>query len=174
MAAMDSVKARIDELECIVKLQMAKIDELSAQNERLKVGLGLDAHGTLQAIYRDESAPRSDRIKAANGAIGYEQPKLGNILPSLGSVNRAERWRVFERWSQRRQYIIEHRDIPPPNWDAHLQPDVYTPPEGDAMPPVDVIDTGSGFKVLTNLLPKSGQQRRVGNDNGGNDGDDHS
>ena len=75
-------------------------------------------------------------------------------------------------WSQRRQYIIEHRDIPPPNWDAHLQPDVYTPPEGDAMPPVDVIDTGSGFKVLTNLLPKSGQQRRIGNDNGGNGSDD--
>jgi len=88
----------------------------------------------------------------------------------LGSVNRAERWRVFEMWSQRRQYIIEHRDIPPPNWDAHLQPDVYTPPEGDAMPPVDVIDTGSGFKVLTNLLPKPGP-RRVGNgdgDDGGN------
>jgi hypothetical protein len=96
MAAMDSVKARIDELECIVKLQMAKIDELSAENERLKVGFGLDAHSTLQAIYRDESAPRSDRIKAANGAIGYEQPKMGSILPSLGSVNRAERWRVFE------------------------------------------------------------------------------
>ena len=170
MAAMDSVKARIDELECIVKLQMAKIAELSAENERLKVGFGLDAHSTLQAIYRDESAPRSDRIKAANGAIGYEQPKVGSILPSLGNVNRTERWRVFEMWSQRRQYIIEHRDIPPPNWDAHLQPDVYSPPEGDAMPPVDVIDTGSGFKVLTNLLPKSGP-RRLGNGNGG-DGDD--
>jgi hypothetical protein len=33
------------------------------------------------------------------------------------------------------------------------------------MPPVDVIDTGSGLKVLTNLLPKFGQ-RRLGNGNG--------
>ena len=166
------VKAKFAEYEYTIKLLTTKLSELAAVNESMKAGL--DAHSTLQSIYRDESAPRSDRIKAANGAIGYEQPKMGSILPSLGSVNRAERWRVFEMWSQRRQYIIEHRDIPPPNWDAHLQPDVYTPPEGDAMPPVDVIDTGSGFKVLTNLLPKSGQQRRVGNDNGGNDGDDHS
>src|SRR5215471_12388733 len=156
MAAMDSIEAKLNEYDTLLKLQMAKIAELAVENERLKAGL--DAHSTLQAIYRDESAPRSDRIKAANGAISYEQPKLGSILPSIGNINRAERWRVFERWSQRRQYIIEHRDIPPPNWDAHLQPDVYSPPEGDAMPPVDVIDTGSGFKVLTNLLPKSGQQ----------------
>jgi len=164
---MDSIEAKLNEYETLLKLQMAKIAELSAENERLKAGL--DAHSTLQSIYRDESAPRSDRIKAANGAIGYEQPKMGSILPSLGSVNRAERWRVFEMWSQRRQYIIEHRDIPPPNWDAHLQPDVYTPPEGDAMPPVDVIDTGSGFKVLTNLLPKPGP-RRIGNGNGDDGG----
>ena len=170
MAAMDSIASKFAEYEYTIKLLTAKLEELAAANESLKAGL--DAHSTLQAIYRDESAPRSDRIKAANGAIGYEQPKMGSILPSLGSVNRAERWRVFEMWSQRRQYIIEHRDIPPPNWDAHLQPDVYTPPEGDAMPPVDVIDTGSGFKVLTNLLPKSGQQRRIGNDNSGNRSDD--
>src|SRR5262249_415852 len=117
---------------------------------------------------RDESAPRSDRIKAANGAISYEQPKLGSILPSLGNINRAERWRVFERWSQRRQYIIEHRDIPPPHWDAHLQPDFYSPPAADAMRPVDVSATGYGSKVLTNLLPKSGP-RRLGNGNGNGD-----
>ena len=30
----------------------------------------------LRNIYRDESAPRSDRIKAANGAIAYEQAKI--------------------------------------------------------------------------------------------------
>ena len=52
-----------------------------------------------------------------------------------------------------------------------MQPDVYTPPEGDAMPPVDVIDTGAGFKVLTNLLPKPGP-RRLGNGNGNGDDSD--
>jgi hypothetical protein len=108
------------------------------------------------------NSSEANKVKAATAAISFEQPKIGSILPSLGNTNRTERWRVFEMWSQRRQYIIEHRDIPPPNWDAHLQPDVYTPPEGDAMPPVDVIDTASGFKVLSNLLLKSGP-RRLGN-----------
>jgi hypothetical protein len=167
MLSVMDVKSKFAEYEYTIKLLTEKLEELAETNERLQAGL--DAHSTLQSIYRDESAPRSDRIKAANGAIAYEQPKLGSILPSVGSINRAERWRMFEMWSQRRQYIIEHRDVPPPNWDAHLQADVYTPPEGDAMPPVDVIDTPSGFKVLTNLLPKSGQ-RRDGNGNG-SDGD---
>ena len=85
MAAMDSIEAKLNEYETLLKLQMAKIDELSAENEALKAGL--DAHGTLQTIYRDQSAPRSDRIKAANGAIGYEQPKMGSILPSLGNTS---------------------------------------------------------------------------------------
>ena len=80
MAAMDSVKAQIDELELIIKLQVQKLEELSAENERLKAGL--TAHSTLQSVYRDESAPRSDRIKAATAAIGYEQPKLGSIRQS--------------------------------------------------------------------------------------------
>src|SRR5262249_16086422 len=154
----------IQKLTTALEQFAAENARLAAENERLKAGL--TAHSTLQAIYRDESAPRSDRIRAADGAIGYEQPKIRSVLPALGNINRAELWRVFEMWSQRRQYIIEHRDIPPPNWDAHLQSDVSTPPEGDAMPPVDVIDTGSGFKVLTNLLPKSDQHRRIGNGNG--------
>jgi hypothetical protein len=39
------------------------------------------------------------------------------------------------------------------------------------MPPVDVIDTASGFKVLSNLLPKPGSRRKLGNgnDSGSND-----
>jgi hypothetical protein len=71
-------------------------------------------------------------------------------------------------WSQRRQYIIEHHDIPSAGWDAHLQPETYQEPEGTEMPPVDVIDTPQGFKVLSNLLPKPGSQRKLGN--GGDSG----
>ena len=167
MVVTDAERAEYDD---VVRQLMQKLEQLAAENAALKAN-NASAHQTLRAIYGDSSQPATVRVKAANGAIAYEQPKMGSILPSLGSINRAERWRVFEMWSQRRRYIIEHRAVPPHNWDAHLRPDVYTPPEGDAMPPVDVIDTGSGFKVLTNLLPKSGQPRRIGNDNSGNGSD---
>jgi hypothetical protein len=74
--------------------------------------------------------------------------------------------------SQWGKIVMKTKDVPPPGWDAHLQVDNYVePPESEGMPPVDVIDTASGFKVLTNLLPQSGQRRIVGNGNGG-DGDD--
>src|SRR5262249_33007637 len=150
MAAMDSIASKFAEYEYTIKLLTAKLEEMAAENERLRAGSS--AHSTLQSIYRNPASPEGNRIKAATAAINFEQPKIGRLLPSLGNVSRRERWRVFEMWSQRRQYIIEHRDIPPQGWDDALQPDTFVEPEGDAMPPVDVIDTGSGFKVLTNLL----------------------
>jgi hypothetical protein len=69
--------------------------------------------------------------------------------------------------------MMKIKDVPPPGWDAHLQRDTYVePPESEGMPPVDVIeDPVSGYKVLSNLLPKSGQFRRLGNGNG-DDSDD--
>ena len=43
------------------------------------------------------------------------------------------------------------------------------PPESEGMPPVEVIDTPQGFKILSNLLPKPGSQRKLGNgDDSGN------
>ena len=127
------------------------------------------AHTALRSVYNDPQASETNKVRAAAAAIGYEQPKLGSILPSIGSINRTERWRVFEMWSQRRQYIIEHHDIPPAGWDDHLQRDNYVePPESEGMPPVDVIDTPQGFKVLSNLLPKPGSQRKLGNGDSGN------
>jgi hypothetical protein len=160
MTVADSIKAQLDEAEHVIREQMTRIEELTAENERLRTGAG--AHQVLQSIYRNPDAPEGNRIKAANAAISYEQPKIGSVLPSLGNVSRAERWRVYERWSQRRQYIIEHRAIPPAGWDDHLQPETYQEPEGTEMPPVDVLDTPQGFKVLSNLLPKPGQRRILG------------
>jgi len=139
---------------------MQEIDRLRAENERLRDGA--DAHSTLQSIYRNPASPEGNRIKAAAASLPVEKPKLMSIGPPI-ELNRRERWRVFEMWSQRRQYIVEHRAIPPPGWDAHLKRDIFQEPPGDALPPVDVIeDPTSGFKVLSNLLPQSGQ-RRLGN-----------
>jgi hypothetical protein len=168
MTAMDSVAAKLREYETLLKLQMQKIEELAAENERLRTGAG--AHQVLQSIYRNPDSHEGNRIKAATAAISFEQPKIGSVLPSLGNINRRERWRVYEQWSLRREIVLKTRDLPPPGWDAHLQADTYVePPESEGMPPVDVIDTASGFKVLTNLLPKSGNRRAVGNGGNGSD-----
>lgn len=74
MAAMDSVKAKFDEYEYTIRLLTAKLEELAAENERLKSSLG--AHGVLKLIYSDQNAPRSDRIKAASASLPHEVPKL--------------------------------------------------------------------------------------------------
>ena len=158
------------EYEDVLRRLTAKCEELVAENARLRSESG--AHTALRSVYTDPQASETNKVRAAAAAIGYEQPKIGSVLPSMGSINRTERWRAFEMWSQRRQYIIEHHAIPPAGWDDHLQRDNYVePPESEGMPPVDVIDTPQGFKVLSNLLPKPGSQRKLGNggDSGNND-----
>jgi len=107
---------------------------------------------------------------AAAAAIGYEQPKILSVPPAI-NLDRRERWRIYEQWSLRREIVMKTRDTPPPGWADHLSAANYVePPESEGMPPVDVIDTPQGFKILSNLLPKPGSQRKLGNGNG----DDHS
>ena len=161
MTVADSIKAQLDEAEFVIREQMARIEDLTAEVERLKAGL--DAHGTLQQIYRNPDTAESNRIKAANAAIGFEKGKVLSMSSPI-NLDRRERWRVYEMWAQRREYIFEHRAIPPRGWDAHLARDTFVEPEGTEMPPVDVIlDATSGFKLLSNLLPKPGSQRKLGN-----------
>jgi hypothetical protein len=135
---------------------MARIAELEAEVERLKAGS--DAHSTLQSIYPNPASPEGNRIKAAIGALPVEKPKIGSILPTLGYVSSRERWRLYELRQQRWDYITTHHDLPPKGWDAHLQPDTYTPPEGfeTERPPIDLEpdpNSPHGYRVLTNLLP---------------------
>jgi hypothetical protein len=149
--------------EYIIELQIAEIDKLRAEVQRLVDWImgDADAHTTLQSIYLDPNASQGNRIKAASAALPVEKPKLGSILPP-GQVNRRERWRIYELWSQRREIIIQTKSIPRPGWDAHLQPDTYKEPEGKELPPVHVeLDPVSGFRTLTNLLPSP--DRRNGN-----------
>jgi len=165
----ETVTEKLARYETVLDLQMKELDRLRAENERLRDGA--DAHSTLQSIYRNPASPEGNRIKAAAASLPVEKPKLMSIGPPI-ELNRRERWRVFEMWSQRRQYIVEHRAIPPPGWDAHLERDTFQEPPGDALPPVDVIeDPTSGFKVLSNLLPQPGQ-RRFGNVNGDDSSND--
>ena len=171
MPVADSIKAQLDEAKYVMRRQMARIAELEAEVERLKAGLS--AHGVLKQLYLNEAEPSGNRIKAASAAIGYEQPKL-SVTAYVGQRDRREAWRIYEQWSLRREIMMKIKNPPPKGWDAHLQRDTYVePPESEGMPPVDVVeDPTSGFKVLSNLLPKAGEQRRLGNGNGSDE--DHS
>jgi hypothetical protein len=160
------LKAYAERLEVLCRAQADEITRLRAELARATEGAG--ALAILQSLYRDDRLPEALRAKCAIGCLPHEVPRIGTVLPSLGNTNRRERWRVYEQWSLRREIILKTRDLPPPGWDAHLQADNYVePPESEGMPPVDVVDTSQGFKVLSNLLPKPGSQRKLGN--GGDD-----
>jgi hypothetical protein len=108
----------------------------------------------LQAVYNDPTASQGNRVKAASAAIGFEKPKL-SITAYVGRQDRRTAWQVYEQWSRRRRIIMETRTRPPRGYaDDLLSPD-YQPPPGDAWPPVAVErDPVSGFRILSNLLPK--------------------
>jgi hypothetical protein len=161
------VQSKLAEYEGIVRMLTAKVEELVAENDRLRAEGG--AHTALRSVYNDPQASETNKVKAAAAAIGYEQPKILSVPPAI-NLDRRERWRIYEQWSLRREIVMKTRDTPPPGWADHLQRDNYVePPESEGMPPVDVIDTPQGFKILSNLLPKPGSQRKLGNGNGGDD-----
>jgi hypothetical protein len=81
MATPKSIKAQLAEYEYLIKLQMAKIQELAEENEKLRSGLG--AHGVLKLMYSDETVSQTNRIKAAGLALAHETPKLQPVPPSL-------------------------------------------------------------------------------------------
>jgi len=81
---MDSIEAKVREYETLLKLQMAKIEELVAENERLTSALG--AHTVLKSIYSDPNQPTGHRIKAAGLALGHESAPLKPTEPPLDLV----------------------------------------------------------------------------------------
>ena len=111
MSAMDSVKTKIDELEYIVKLQMQKIDELSAENQRLIAQA--DAHTTLKSIYTNPASPEGNRIKAAAAALPVEKPKLLSVVSS-SEPSRTERWRAYARYQRKREILMDTGRLPAP------------------------------------------------------------
>ena len=156
----ETEQQNVDPVE-IIRMQMAEIDRLRAENKRLVSEA--DAHTTLRSIYTNPESPEGNRIKAASAALPIERPRLSAVT-YYKQPDRKEAWRSFERWSLRRQIILETRELPKPGWDAHLVGDTYEPPEGDSLPPVDVESGSSGFSVRTNLLP--GMSPRTDNGNG--------
>jgi hypothetical protein len=112
MMAMDSIKARLDEYERIIKAQMIKIEELTAENERLRSAAG--AHDVLKEIYADANQSTGHRIKAAQAALNVEKPRLEPVPPPMDLV--AEEYEplavLVERQRRRADAMLaEARDI---------------------------------------------------------------
>ena len=81
MTAMDSIKAKFDEYEYLLRAATEKIEELAAENERLRAAGG--AHAVLKDIYLNRNQPESLRAKAATAALPHETPKLTPVSPPL-------------------------------------------------------------------------------------------
>jgi hypothetical protein len=79
----------LDRCEVTIKSQMAEIDRLRAENQRLVDWImgDADAHTTLQSVYLDPQAPRGDKIKAAAASLPFEKPKLGSTEPPVIRLN---------------------------------------------------------------------------------------
>jgi hypothetical protein len=73
--------------EHVIKLQMAEIAKLRAENKQLLDWITgeSDALTTLQSIYQSPASSEHTRIKAATGALPFERPKLSVAVSVRGS-----------------------------------------------------------------------------------------
>ena len=87
MNVIDSVKAKLDKYEYIIREQMAEIDKLRTENKRLVDWImgDADALTCLQSVYNNPASSEGNRIKAATGALPFERPKLSVAVSVRGS-----------------------------------------------------------------------------------------
>ena len=73
--------------EHVIKLQMAEIAKLRAENKRLLDWIlgTTDALTCLQGIYQNPESSEYSKIKAATGALPFERPKLSVAVSVRGS-----------------------------------------------------------------------------------------
>ena len=73
--------------EHVIKLQMAEIAKLRAENKRLLDWIlgTTDALTCLQGIYQNAESSEYSKIKAATGALPFERPKLSVAVSVRGS-----------------------------------------------------------------------------------------
>jgi predicted HNH restriction endonuclease len=74
----ESAEQKLNRFECVIRLQMAEIDKLRAENQALVDWIqgDSDALTVLQTIYNSSTTSETNRVKAAAAAIGYERPKM--------------------------------------------------------------------------------------------------
>src|SRR6516164_1126023 len=93
MNVIDSVKAKLDKYEYIIREQMTEIDELRAENKRLVDWImgDADALTCLQAVYNNPASSEGNRIKAAAASLPFERPKLSVSVSVRGPAVLGER-----------------------------------------------------------------------------------
>ena len=76
---------RLAEYEGMVRLLTAKLEELAAENTRLRSSEN-NAHSVLREVYNDPTASPAVRVKAAGLALPHETPRLTPVAPPLDLV----------------------------------------------------------------------------------------
>lgn len=90
---MDSVKAKLDKYEYIIRAQMTEIDKLRTEVKRLVdwINDDSDALTCLQAVYSNPASSEGNRIKAAAAALPFERPKVSVSVSVRGPAVLGER-----------------------------------------------------------------------------------
>jgi hypothetical protein len=88
MDAQTSPQQYIERLEYACREQIAEIDRLRSENQRLVDWImgDADAHTTLQSVYLDPQAPQGNRVKAAAAALPFEKGKVPSASPPIQFV----------------------------------------------------------------------------------------
>jgi hypothetical protein len=76
---------RLAEYEGMVRLLTAKLEELAAENTRLRSSEN-NAHSVLREVYNDPTASPAVRVKAAGLALPHETPRLTPVEAPLELV----------------------------------------------------------------------------------------
>ena len=89
----ESTEQKLNRFECVIRLQMAEIDKLRAENKRLVDWImgDADALTTLQAVYQNPQASEGNRIKAAAASLAFERPKISVQVSVRGPAVLGER-----------------------------------------------------------------------------------
>jgi hypothetical protein len=96
-------KQTIARAEYIVREQIAEIDRLRAENNRLVAWINGDADAltALQAIYNDTNTSEGNRIRAAASALPFERPKI--VIQGYANVTS-----LAQRLDSAHPKLIEH------------------------------------------------------------------
>ena len=76
---------RLAEYEDMVRLLTAKLEELAAENARLRSSEN-NAHSVLREVYNDPTASPAVRVKAAGLALPHETPRLTPVPPAIDAT----------------------------------------------------------------------------------------
>ena len=156
---------KIQLLRAKLEETLSENDRLRAENESMKAGLG--AHEYLQSVWRNQTSPEANKIKAAQAALPVEKGKMPTAYSSL-DVDRKQRWLAYERFLVTKRSLEETRQLPPKGWDAKLVEGVYEAPAGDGEPPMDLYgqDAIPAHVMISELMARN---RRNGGNDSGND-----